>query len=184
MRKDVATLWSLVEPTVKGTGFDLIELEWTRDAGGWVLRVYIDRPWVQGPTLPGATEVEDPLFVDLASVGHEDCEQVSRQLSAALDVEDAIPHAYRLEVSSPGLDRPLRREQDFMRFAGREAKIRTADLVEGRRNFSGILRGVTNGAVDIECDGHQYRIPVSQVSRANLIPDWTVEFRRAERSAS
>ena len=74
-------------------------------------------------------------------VGLDDCERVSRDVSAALDVADIIPHAYQLEVSSPGLDRPLRRERDFARFVGESARIRLVDGVEGRRNFSGTLRG-------------------------------------------
>jgi ribosome maturation factor RimP len=109
---------------------------------------------------------------------------VSRDLSAALDVADVIPHAYRLEVSSPGLDRPLRREKDFERFKGHEVKIRTSDAVEGRRNWSGTLRGAHEGVVTIETDGKPYQIPLDLVARAHLVPDWAAEFRRAERSAT
>ena len=83
------------------------------------------------------------------TVSHDDCARVSRDVSAALDVADSIPHAYQLEVSSPGLDRPLRRERDFARFAGQSARIKLADGVEGRRNFSGTIRGARDGVVEM-----------------------------------
>jgi ribosome maturation factor RimP len=109
---------------------------------------------------------------------------VSHEVSAVLDVADAIPHAYRLEVSSPGLDRPLRREADFRRFGGRTVKLRTHDPVEGRRNFLGTLLDAHDGVVRIECDGRTYQVPVAGLVKANLVPDWKAEFKKAERSAS
>ena len=187
MRKENADLWNLAEPYIQGAGFDLVELQWGREEGGWVLRLFIDRPWRAdaGPRLPGATG-PDQLF-DLPPVGFEDCERVSRDVSAALDVSDHIQHAYRLEVSSPGIERPLRREQDFRRFSGRKVKIRTTDAVDGRRNFVGTLDGVEGGAVRVHGDGRLYLVPIDSVARANLVPDWDAEFRRASsasRSAS
>src|SRR5687768_8757149 len=135
MRKEIANLWNLVEPVAQAAGFDLVELEWGREEGGWVLRLYIDRPFEaerdSAPRLPGATG-PDPLFAG-PTIGLPECERMSRDTSAALDVADVIKHAYRLEVSSPGLERPLRRERDFRRFAGRKAKIRTNSPVDGRR---------------------------------------------------
>jgi ribosome maturation factor RimP len=104
---------------------------------------------------------------------------VSRDVSAALDVADLIAHAYQLEVSSPGLDRPLRRERDFARFAGQAARIKLAEGVEGRRNFSGTIRGAQEGFVEIECEGRSYKLSVEQVAKANLIPDWKREFHRS-----
>jgi ribosome maturation factor RimP len=106
---------------------------------------------------------------------------VSRDVSAALDVADSIPHAYQLEVSSPGLDRPLRREGDFARFAGQNARIKMSDDggVEGRRNFSGTIRGAKDGRVEIECDGRSYQLPIDGIAKANLIPDWEREFHRS-----
>jgi ribosome maturation factor RimP len=176
MRKDVIDLWKLAEPHAKGAGFDLVEVEYGREAGGWVLRVYIDHPWDEAA--PKAANDVSP------GVGHEDCERVSRDLSAALDVANLLPHAYRLEVSSPGIARPLRREQDFRRFRGETVKIRTTDPVDGRRNFSGTLQGARDGFVDVECEGRSYRIPVDSVVRASLVPDWDAEFKKADRSAS
>ena len=179
MRKEIANLWNLIEPAAKGLGFELVELQWGREEGGWALSVFIDRPFGpdDAPRLPGANE-PDELFRP-PGVSHEDCESVSRDLSAALDVADVIPHAYRLEVSSPGIERPLRKEEDFQRFVGRKAKIRTAEPVDGRRNFSGNLRGAQAGVVEIETDGRSFQVPLDLIVKANLVPDWAAEFRRA-----
>ena len=175
MRKEIDDLWRLAEPSIEGAGLELGELEWNRESEGWVLRVCI--VWPEGPRLPGSSPGEDalPLYV-----GHEECERISRELSALLDVSEVIRHRYRLEVSSPGIDRPLRRERDFARFAGQKAKIRTSDSVDGRRNFSGILTGMDDGKVRIECDGKAYLLPLPIIVRANLIPDWDAEFRRSK----
>jgi ribosome maturation factor RimP len=165
MRKDLQQLWMLAEPYVRDAGFDLIEVQSGREQAGWVVRLYIDSP----SGMKGAT------------VSHSDCERVSRDVSAALDVADPIPHAYQLEVSSPGLDRPLRREQDFARFIGQSARIRLAGDkgVEGRRNFSGTIRSVSEGRVEVECDGRSYLLPIDDVAKANLVPDWDSEFHRS-----
>jgi ribosome maturation factor RimP len=177
MRKEIDDLWRLCEPPIQGAGLELVELQWNRESEGWVMRVFIDRP--EGPTIPGAsaTESEAPVFEPMF-VSHEDCERVSRDLSATLDVADTIHHAYRLEVSSPGIDRPLRRERDFARFAGRKCKLRTTDPVEGRRNFSGVLLGAQDGQVQIDCDGKSYQLPIAMIVRANLVPNWDAEFHR------
>ena len=175
MRTDPQVLWRLIEPQIQAAGLDLIELQWNREGDGWVLRVFIDRP--APPHLPGASEPPTDVLPRLA-VSHEDCERASRDLSAALDVADIIHHAYRLEVSSPGIDRPLRRELDFRRFVGQQAKIRCTEATEGRRNFSGILREAQDGQVGIECEGRLYHLPIASIARANLVPDWAAEFRR------
>jgi ribosome maturation factor RimP len=167
MRKEVEQLWSITEPAVRGVGLDLVELEWNREGEGWVLRVYIDRPWSEGQ--PAIPEI---------GVTFEDCELVSRDVSAAMDVADVISHPYRLEVSSPGLDRPLRRPIDFQRFTGQAVKVRTVDMVEARRNFSGTIRGAKDGVVEVDCDGRTYQLPVQVIARAHLVPDWEAEFRR------
>jgi ribosome maturation factor RimP len=177
MRKEIDDLWKLLEPPVQGAGLELVELSWNREPEGWVLRVFIDRP--EGPRLPGAAEGDTKVF-EPVYVSHEDCECVSRDLSATLDVANSIHHAYRLEVSSPGIDRPLRRAGDFVRFAGHEAKIRTTEPVAGRRNFSGVLLGAKDGQVEIECDGRSYQLPIATIARANLVPDWDAEFHRRE----
>jgi len=157
-------LWLLAEPYVRDAGFDLIEVQYGREQRGLVLRLFIDRP--EG----GGT----------GGINVDDCERVSRDVSAALDVADTISKAYQLEVSSPGLDRPLRRERDFARFAGESARIRLTEGVEGRRNFTGIIRGAKDGRVEIACDGRSYEIPVDDITRANLIPNWEKEFARKD----
>jgi ribosome maturation factor RimP len=180
MKQDIQELWTLCEPYVQHVGFELVELQSGREAGGWVVRLYIDRPQAPG-------NVDDAAAALLAEgmVSLEDCERVSRDISAALDVADVIPTAYALEVSSPGLDRPLRRERDFARFAGEKVRIRLASGVEGRRNFSGTLHGASDGAAEVECDGKRYRIPITDVVKANLVPDWDKEFsKESKRSAS
>jgi len=160
-------LWLLAEPYVRDAGFDLIEVQYAREQRGMVLRLFIDRPTGEGTNGAGRISVDD-------------CERVSRDVSAALDVADKISQAYQLEVSSPGLDRPLRRERDFARFAGESARIRLAEGVEGRRNFTGTLRGAKDGRVEIACDGRSYELPIDDIVRANLIPDWEREFARKD----
>ncbi|HVY38780.1 MAG TPA: ribosome maturation factor RimP [Polyangia bacterium] len=155
-------MWLLAEPYVRDAGFDLIEVQYGREQRGMVLRLFIDRPAATGA----------------GGISVDDCERVSRDVSAALDVADKISQAYQLEVSSPGLDRPLRRERDFARFAGESARIRLAEGVEGRRNFTGTIRGAKDGRVEIACDGRSYELPIDDILRANLIPDWEREFAR------
>ena len=160
-------MWLLAEPYVRDAGFDLIEVQYGREPSGMVVRLYIDAPAVAGA---------GPMT---GQVGLDDCERVSRDVSAALDVADLIPHAYQLEVSSPGLDRPLRREVDFARFVGESARIRLIDGVEGRRNFLGTLLAAMDGRVEIACDGRSYHLPIDDIQKANLVPDWEREFHRS-----
>lgn len=139
-----------------GYGLEVFDLQFRREAVGMVLRVQIDRPG------PAATAEE--------SVSVEDCARVSRDLSAILDVEDTVPMAYTLEVSSPGLDRPLRGGDDYRRFAGRRAKIVMRDAVDGQTFFKGRLGGMDgDGTVIIEGDdGRRHLVPLSLITRANL----------------
>jgi ribosome maturation factor RimP len=142
-------------------GLDIFEVVFRREGQGMVLRVQIDRP---GP----AATADD-------SVSVEDCTHVSRDLSAVLDVEDVIPMAYTLEVSSPGLDRPLRGPADFERFAGRRAKLVMRQAVDGQTFVRGRLEGIEAGDGGSETlvrisgdDGRSYRVPVGVITRANL----------------
>ena len=149
---DQKKLESLVEPVVTGQGYELVDLEFKNELGAWILRVFIDNPKTDG------------------GVGLDDCAQVSRELSAVLDVEDAIPMHYSLEVSSPGLNRPLRKESDFARFVGKKAKIRTSRPVgESRRNFSGTLVEVVGGKVKIDVGDQVCEVPIDAVEKANLV---------------
>ena len=187
MRKDLEHLWLLAEPYVRDAGFDLIEVQFGREQQGAVLRLFIDRParasTGEGTSVPQASRAGEGAVASAATnpalISVDDCERVSRDVSAALDVADKIPHAYQLEVSSPGLDRPLRRERDFARFTGQSARIRLVEGVEGRRNFSGTLRAAKDGRVEIECDGRSYQLPIDDVAKANLVPDWEREFHRS-----
>jgi len=136
-------------------GLEVFDIQFRREAPGMVLRIQIDRP---GP----AASAED-------SVSVEDCAHVSRDLSAILDVEDVVPTAYTLEVSSPGLDRPLRRPDDYRRFAGRLAKIVMRERIDGQGFFRGRLGGVDGGDVLIDGDdGKTHRVPIAVITRANL----------------
>jgi ribosome maturation factor RimP len=138
-----------------GYGLDIFDVQYRREGSGMVLRVQIDRPG------SGATVEE--------SVSVEDCAQVSRDLSALLDVEDVVPAAYTLEVSSPGLDRPLRQADDYRRFAGRRAKLVMREAVDGQSFFKGRLGGIDQGHVLIDADdGRRHRVPVGIITRANL----------------
>lgn len=166
-------LISIVEPVCQASGYELVDLKFLLEQGGWVLRVCIDLPLADGVDLGEVPEDR----VDLA-----DCENLSRELSAVLDVDDPIAQAYSLEVSSPGIDRPLRTAQHFAHFAGSEAKIvlerglAVDNDAQARRNFRGILKGVTGapGAerVQIEVDGKLFELPLDDVDSAKLVPDW------------
>ena len=138
-------------------GLEVFDVQFRREGSGMVLRVQIDRPG------PAATAEE--------SVSVDDCATVSRDLSAVLDVDDVVPTAYVLEVSSPGLDRPLVRDRDFERFAGNEVRIETAAPLEGRRHFRGRLERLEEGMVRLALeDGTEVSIPRELVTRARLEP--------------
>jgi len=129
-------------------GLEIVHVELQRQGSGWFLRFFIDKP--TGVTL-------------------DDCQRASRQLSAELDVEDIIPGRYILEVSSPGLDRPLRTDEDFRRFAGKLAAIQTHLPIQGRRHFVGRLQALEGSVVTIvDAEGNPWAIPKSNISKARL----------------
>lgn len=139
---------ALAEPILADRGMELVEVEFRREARGWILRLYVDRPG--GVTL-------------------DDCQRVSEELGDHLDVEDVIEHPYSLEISSPGLDRPLTRDADFINFVGKGARIMTHEAIEGQRNFRGRLAGLADGAVLLKlADGRQVRIPRGIITKARL----------------
>lgn len=136
-------------------GLEIFDLTMRRESGADVLRVVLDRPG------PAATPEE--------SVSIEDCAKVSHELGTILDVEDALPASYTLEVSSPGLDRPLRDAEDYRRFAGRLAKIVTREPVNRQTAFAGRLRGIEGDDVLFESEGGKpLRLPLRLISRARL----------------
>lgn len=133
-------------------GYELVAVElFRKGAGQSTLRVYIDRD---------------------KGVGLQDCAAVSEQLSAVLDVEDPIPGRYDLEVSSPGLDRPLVYPEHFRRFAGSRVRIRLNEKLDGRRNLEGILQGCSQGRVNLAAEGREWSIPLAQVEIARLVPSY------------
>ena len=140
----------LLEPSISALGFELVAVELAGSGNDRVLRVYIDHP--------------DGITVD-------DCADVSRQVSAVLDVEDPISGSYVLEVSSPGLDRPLVKPADFERFRGSLVKVRTREAVLGRKNFTGLLSEASGSNVVVEVDGEPYEINVANIEKARLVPD-------------
>lgn len=155
----------LLEPVLVRDGYELVEVEWLREGGGWVLRLYVDRA---------------------GGVGIDDCQAVSRTVEPILDVEDFIEPAYSLEVSSPGVERPLRKPEDFGRFAGQRAKVKAFGPLESfpglppRKQWSGTLRGFRDGAVEVEVDGKVHRIPIDRVAKAHLEYDLEADLRRKE----
>jgi ribosome maturation factor RimP len=146
---------AIAERVTRSHGLEVWDVVSRRETNGQVVRVFIDRPG------PAATPEE--------SVSVEDCEQVSREIGTILDVEDPLPFAYTLEVSSPGLDRPLRGEQDYRRFAGRLAKIVVSEAVDNQKAFEGRLRGVEDDAVLLEGPkGRMHRLPMRLITRSRL----------------
>ncbi|MBI5236621.1 MAG: ribosome maturation factor RimP [Deltaproteobacteria bacterium] len=138
----------IAAPIAASLGLELAGVEFTSGHGARILRVYIDKP--------GGVTVDD-------------CSEVSRELSAALDVEDPIPQRYTLEVSSPGLDRLLFGEKDFIRFTGRKVRIKTKAPMEGRKNFHAVINGVGNGCVLVtDVDGKDCEIPLANIEKARL----------------
>ncbi len=165
----LASIRAAAERVARGYGLDIFDVQLRRESIGMVLRVIIDRPDRGVPERP-----ED-------AVGIEDCQRVSQDLSAVLDVEleesaeaggPALAQEYTLEVSSPGLDRPLRHEADYRRFAGRLAKVVTSAPLNGQSAFSGRIVGVDAGDVVLEEGRRTHRVPLATIKRGHL----AVEF--------
>ncbi len=146
---------ALIEPSVTALGYELVGIEYFPGGKGALLRVYIDSP--------------DGITV-------EDCERVSHQVSGVLEVEDPIRHGYTLEVSSPGVDRPLFSPAHFQRFAGKTIRVKLAVPVNGRRNVIGILKGLEDGTVVVLEEGVEVRLPLEAIGRAQLVPE--LDFRK------
>jgi ribosome maturation factor RimP len=146
---------AIAERVAASRGLTVWDIQSRREAGGHVIRVFIDRP---GPS----AGPED-------SVSIEDCAEVNREMGTILDVEDPVPFTYTLEVSSPGLDRPLRGVEDYRRFAGRLAKVVVKEAVDNQKAFDGRLRGVEQDAVLLEApNGRVHRLPLRLISRGRL----------------
>jgi ribosome maturation factor RimP len=153
----------IAERVLRSYDLDLFDLQLRRESIGWVLRVVIDRPTRAAPD--GSVVVETIA----EGIGIEDCQRVSQDLGTVLDVEDAVDVAYTLEVSSPGIDRPLRDANDYRRFAGRLAKIVVSEAVDGQAHFEGRIRAVEDDAVVLESGrGKIRRIPLARIARGRL----------------
>lgn len=142
-------LENLLEPELSRMGYELVDLELHLAGRASVLRVFIDGP--------------DGITVD-------DCAKVSHRISGVLDVEDPIPGEYNLEVSSPGLDRPLRRASHFVKYAGSEIRVRMQKGHPGRRRLKGRLDGLEDGEIVMTVDGEQVRLPREKIESARLVP--------------
>jgi len=150
----VSALEPLVERTVGGLGYELADFEYIN--GGRMLRVFIEKSHEFNPGL------------GQAGITVADCEAVSRQLQRVFEVEGITYD--RLEVSSPGLDRKLKKAADFARFTGHEARVRLRSPVNGRRNFTGIVRAVEGERVEFEFDGDRMAFDIAELDRARLVP--------------
>lgn len=144
---DTARIENVVEPLMTQEAAELVDIEWLHEHGRQVLRFYLDKKG--GITL-------------------DDCEHLSSRISALLDETDLISGAYVLEVSSPGLDRVLKKEKDFVRFAGQAVQVRLKVPQDGRRNFKGILQGFLDGKVVVECEGARFGFPLGLIDEARL----------------
>ena len=141
----------LLEPIVAGEGLELLEVEFLREREGWILRLFIDKPG--------------------GRVGLDECSQVSRAVDTVLDVEDIVPHEYNLEVSSPGVNRPLKKPAHFERVKGQKVKVKTFGPIgePPRKNFTGTLTEVAADAIAVDVEGAgSFRISFKDIAKANL----------------
>jgi len=148
----------VAERVTASRGFELVDIEAKRERDGYVVRLYVDKP---------------------GGVGLEDLQSVSEEVSAILDVEDPIESGYTLEVSSPGLDRPLKKEDDYRRFSGRLCRVSTYEPIDGRRHWTGRLLGIEEGFVAVRLEregGPDFRIPLAKIAHARL----EVEFPKSK----
>ncbi|MEC9365403.1 MAG: ribosome maturation factor RimP [Pseudomonadota bacterium] len=147
-------LQQLLEPVVEALGYELVLLEFSPSTKSGLLRLYIDSP---------------------GGITIEDCERVSREVAGQLDVEDPISSGYRLEVSSPGLDRPLVKPSHYERFVGEQARVQLLAPRDGRRRFVGWIRAAGADAVQLETQDGLVELPYAEIDRARLVPEYDRE---------
>jgi ribosome maturation factor RimP len=145
-------LTALLQPVVAGLGYELWELEYAPGRGNALLRVYIDTAAHEGITV-------------------EDCERVSRAISDVLDEADPIPGNYTLEVSSPGIERPLRTARHFAPYPGEKVFVEMVHPIDERRRFKGRLVSAGDDTIEVEVDGRMHRLPIAGIRKAHLAPD-------------
>ncbi|MFI4884613.1 MAG: ribosome maturation factor RimP [Steroidobacterales bacterium] len=154
-------LIALIEPLIGRLGYELVDLEQSSGRGSAVVRIFIDSPSAGAPSGPAPADLR-------GGVGLADCERVSREVSALLDVEDPIPTAYRLEVSSPGLDRVLRTPAHFARFVGSRVTVELAAPRAGRRRYTGALLSADEVGIALEVDGQRVPVSFAEIGKARL----------------
>ena len=149
----VARVWEMASSVAAGEGMEVVDIEFRPEGsrGGRVLRLYLDKEG--GPTV-------------------DDLTRVSRQLSELLDESPEVPGPYTLEVSSPGINRALKKVEHFIRYVGKKVRVRTGDMIEGRRSFLGVLKEVTKDEIVVAQDGRDVRIALSQIEKANYEHEW------------
>lgn len=143
-------VWEIAEQLVAHEGLEMVDVEFRRESRGMVLRLFLDRS---------------------GGISLDDLTRVSRQLGDVLDAHDAVPGSYTLEVSSPGINRRLRRPDHFRRYLGKKVRVRTATPVEGRRDFVGILQSVDADGIVLEAGGFPRAIRFADIGRANYEPE-------------
>jgi len=151
MGQQAQRVHDLVETVITAMGYECVGVEYLPQGKHSLLRIYIDKP---------------------EGISVEDCEAVSRQVSGILDVEDPISGQYSLEVSSPGLDRPLFSLQHYENFIGNNVHIRLRNVLDGRRKLSGIITAVEDDVITISEHGDKTQVPFSMIDKGNLIPEW------------
>ncbi len=151
IRRVIEGVTAIAVPLLDDEGMELVEIEYRKEKIGWVLRLFIDKE--QGVAL-------------------DDCANISHELGNLLEVKDLIPHPYHLEISSPGLNRPLKKEKDFQRFKGRKVRIKTTHPLGNRKNFVGILSDYKDGTIYVIIDKELFAIPHEELVKANL--EWEI----------
>jgi ribosome maturation factor RimP len=149
MYRQNEVLVKLLGPVVQAMGYEMLGIEQFSKGRDSVLRIYIDHA---------------------DGIGIDDCERVSKQVTGVLDVNDPIKGAYHLEVSSPGLDRPLFTDEQFSRFIGERIQVQLREKLDGRRNFKGKLTAVDDAGIHIKIDGEEYEITADKIDKAHLVP--------------
>ena len=167
MAEKSAEIAALLAPTVDALGLELLGVEYLPAPGGALVRLYIDIP-LEDAAAEAAGEGDEPP----RTVGIEDCEAVSREVSAQLDVADPISGNYTLEVSSPGLERPLFTPAQFARYVGQVAKVWLKLPQDGRRRMQGEILRADDAAVVIKVDGAEFSVAPDNIEKARLVPDW------------
>ena len=157
MDATTARIWELAAPLAESQHLEIVDIELRREGsrGGRVLRLYLDKDG--GPNM-------------------DELSRLSRELSALLDEHDAVEGAYTLEVSSPGINRPLKLPEHFKRFVGKRVRVRTRELIQGRRSFLGALLEVSAEKIAVDQDGIRFEIPFALIEKSNYEHDWSAQY--------